>query len=115
MALNVEATGDALPGGHFEGDLRSALVADLQRQTLTVPSLTLKTMELALNGQLDVKQLLGAPQMNGSLQVAPFSPRELLRRLDMSESIPVDPNVMQQAALEFQFEGTTTTATSDRK
>ena len=105
MALVVDAEGASLPGGRLEGKLHSTAVADLQAQTLNASTLTVESMGLALTGQLDVRQLVDAPQMTVSLRAAPFSPRDLLKRIDMSQATAVDPSAMQQAALELQFQG----------
>lgn len=105
MRIEVDAEGDALPGGRLQGTLKTTAVADLQAQTLSVPVLTAEIMELVLKGQLDVTQLQARPEMKGALQAEPFSPRPLLERLDLAQHAPADPAVMQQAALEVNFQG----------
>ena len=105
MTLLVDAQGESLPGGSLNGKLHTTAVADLQAQTLNVSALKVESMELALMGQFDVKQLLDAPQINGSLESAPFSPRNLLEQLGMQGTIPADPKALERAALDLQFHG----------
>lgn len=106
MTLVVDAQGESLPGGGVEAELETTAVADLQAQTLTVSPLSLQTLELALAGKLDVKQLRDAPQVSGSLRSEPFSPRKLLERLGMPASVTADPKALERAALELEFQGT---------
>ncbi|MGF1613502.1 MAG: AsmA family protein [Gammaproteobacteria bacterium] len=105
MTLAIDAKGESLPAGGVVAEVKTTLTADLQTQTLNVPRLTLKAMELAMTGQLDVQQLRQAPQIKGSLETAPFSPRELWRQLGIQGAVPADPKVLQRAALQLQFQG----------
>lgn len=105
MTLVVDAQGESLPGGRLGGELHTSAVADLQAQTLSVSTLKVQAMELALMGQFEVSQLLDAPQMNGSLEAAPFSPRQLLEQLGMQRTIPEDPKALERASLALQFRG----------
>ena len=83
---------------------------DLEKQTLNADALTLQAFGMSLDGQVSVKQLFNQPTVDGKLALAPFNPRQVLKRLEQAKllptlSLPEEKSLpLKTAALETQFQ-----------
>lgn len=99
LELSVEFTGERVPGGTQA--LRVAvprLVVDGGRQVLELPQAEVEGAGLRATLQLQGEALSRAPVFTGRLEVAEFSPRELLESLAMAPPPTHDPAVLRRAA-----------------
>jgi len=102
--LSVTPSGKTLRGAGpltLTGDVR----ADLQQQTLTLPALKLSGLGLNITGALQVTDLRGTPRYSGPLTIAPFNPRELLKRLGITPPAGADPRTLTRAQAQLQLAG----------
>ncbi|WJW75319.1 AsmA family protein [Thiohalobacter sp. IOR34] len=106
LRLGLDLKGDTLPAGALQASLSSSIRLDLDRQTLEVPELVLKALDLSLQGNLKGSGITGkAPAFKGTLTVAEFVPRELLQRLGQPLAVS-DPTVLGKADARLGFEAT---------
>ncbi|MCB1888134.1 MAG: AsmA family protein [Rhodocyclaceae bacterium] len=98
LRLEVEATGDALPGRQLAAKLQAEVAADLAQGTLRIDDLALKAYELGLSGALAVEGLETAPQVSGALALAAFNPAQLAGALGVTLPPTRDATVLQRAS-----------------
>ncbi len=85
------------------------LQLDLDKQTLNTNTLILQALDIRLNGQVHIEQLFNQPTVDGQLTLAPFNPRQLLKRLEpaklFSPQLLPDPKLLplNTAKLQTQF------------
>lgn len=72
---------------------------------LNLEHFILKVLTVSTQGKLQITQLLAQPQLQGSLKVAQFSPRQLLPRLGQPLPTTMDPTVLNRFALETTLQG----------
>lgn len=88
-------------------NLDARLAVDMQKQTLSLPhlSLALAGMQLTLT---DVKgsKILDAPAFNGKLDIASFNPRTLMNQLGVKLET-ADANALSKAAISSAFDAST--------
>ncbi len=106
LKLVVDSSGKDIPGGTAQLTLTTDVNADLQQQTLDVANLLIKTFDTTLSGAIKGTQIVDAPVINGELQLAEFSPRELLTKLAQPIPETSDPNVLTKAGFSARFEAT---------
>ncbi len=73
--------------------------ATLQAQTLTIGTFRLAGAGLAVEGELKGNEIFDKPSANGTLKIAPFDPRDVMRRLGVKPPRTADANVLSSAAL----------------
>lgn len=103
--LDVNANGDAVAGGQVNAELlwqQAALNMDVG--TLALNGLSASAYGLKLQADMEGQGLMKAPHFNGSLKLAPFSPREVLQALGHGNLADTrDPQVLTQASGSLNF------------
>ncbi len=89
----------------FEFQLSGNMSADIPRQTLLLDNAKIETAGLTLHGRLQATPVSNAARLSGRLQITPFSPRDLLRRLDVALPSELPDNALQHAALDATLAG----------
>jgi len=79
--------------------------ADLAAQTLQMESFTAQLDKLEADGALSARNILDDPAFSGSLSIAEFSPRELMRAMQLEAPVTADPEALQRARLSTSFTG----------
>jgi AsmA protein len=103
--LGVTLDGDGVPGGHLEAVLTTALKLDLAAQTLSLSGLALEVLGLNVTGQLQGAAISSDdPRFKGTLDIAEFSPRELLQALGQEAPQTADPAVLGKAAASLTWD-----------
>jgi AsmA protein len=98
--LRVAAEGEAVPGGEQAARLSiPRLVVDLAAQTLALPEVVLEAAGLRATAGVEGRGLMEAPEFDGQLEVAGFSPRDLLQKLGQAAPQTRDPAVLERVAL----------------
>ncbi len=95
--------GKNLPPEGVEGRLTTNIAADLGQQTLTVPQLAMTVAGINVNGSLKGSRILDAPTFQGTLRVAEFSPREVLKRFGQALPATADPKALSQAQADLEL------------
>lgn len=104
LKLNVEATGDVIPGGRADLLLQGDLGADLEKQTASTKGLIFKSMGMTLNVSLQAEQIIDNPAFKGEFDLKEFVPRQLLTELGIDAPEMADPSAMTKAALSSRFD-----------
>ncbi len=78
---------------------------DLAAQTLQLETFTLELADLRASGVLSATGILDDPAFEGTLDVAEFSPAELMKTLQMDARATTDPDVLQRATIKTNLSG----------
>jgi AsmA protein len=103
--LDLNATGDAIPGGRVEAELLWEQAAlNLEAGTLALNGLTASAYGLKAQMEAEGQGLLKDPNFNGSLKLASFSPRAVLQAIGHGNLANTrDPQVLTQASGALNF------------
>ncbi len=105
--VTTQLKGEGLPGGRLNAELAADIHADLIKQRLKVAGMKLSTLGLQVQSELEGEQILRpAPRLKGSVQVATFSPRDVLEALGTKVQT-ADADVLAKASMKAQLNGTT--------
>ena len=107
LVAETKLTGKTLPGGRVDARATGNVVANLSKQTLDVTDLRATALGLNTSGRVAVTNLNTTPQFTGSIKVARFSPRALLKRLGQPPIKTQDPKVLGRAEIATELSGTT--------
>jgi AsmA protein len=104
LELGFELSGPEVPDGEQSGRLRAPrLTADLEAQTLSIPSFSLEAAGLSASGEMAGAGIVDAPALTGRLAMEEFSPRSLLQRLGQPAPETADPAALGRARFEAGF------------
>lgn len=106
LKITVEASGQALPVAELKAFLQSDVAVDLAAQTAEVKGLTVETLGLNASGDIKATRITEAPAYSGSLQLAEFSPRQLMATLNLPPLETADPQVLTAVSLKTRLAGT---------
>lgn len=105
--LNTSLHSSDLPNGTAEIDLAASIAVDMKQQTASLTGLNLKSYGIDLSGDLNLQQLFGEPTFSGRLNVAEFSPRNVMQQLQIELPETADVTVLNSFSASFQLSGTT--------
>jgi AsmA protein len=105
--LELSASGDAVPGGRVQAELLWQQAAlNMDTGTLAVNSLSANAYGVRLQADAEGRGLHAQPSFNGSLTLAPFSPRAALTALGHANLANTrDPQALTQASGSLNFIG----------
>ena len=96
LAVNLD--GDGVPGGQLDAAMTTDLQLDLAKQTLSMSGLAIEALGLNVTGGLQGSAISSDdPRFNGTLAIAEFSPRALLKALGQEVPQTADPAVLGKA------------------
>jgi AsmA protein len=96
--LNLDASGDGVPGGKLQLALATDMALDLEAQTLALPELVVETLGMKLTGNVAGTGITGDKSaFNGVLKVAGFAPRDVFKALGMDAPETTDAGVLGKA------------------
>lgn len=105
LDLQVEASGEAVPGGTQTARLTvPELALDGSRQALDLPTAVLEAVGVRATLALAGEALGTAPKFSGRFEVAEFSPRRVLESLGQPALETSDPKALGRAALATDLE-----------
>ncbi len=105
--LTTNLKGPAIPGGSLKGELSAKALADLPKETLSLPNLAVRTLGIDLRGALQAGGILTNPTFRGELEAKAFDPRKVLAALGQPVPATTDPKVLRSASLSTSFKGST--------
>ncbi len=111
--LELTANGDAVPGGKMDAELMWQQAAlNMDAGTLAVNGLSAKAYGIKAQVDMEGRGLHDNPNYNGSLKLAPFSPREVLTALGHGSLADTrDPKALTQASGSLNFIASNNSAT----
>lgn len=83
LALQLQLSGEPVPGGELPLALTGNPVLDLAADTLRWPDLELRLAEVPLRAEVAVDQLQQTPVVQAQLEIPQFNARQLLQRLEI--------------------------------
>lgn len=108
--LQLVASGDDLPAGKVELSAAAEVVVDLEQETLDLSGLLVKVLGLELSGAVQGTGIVQSPAFTGTLQVAPFNPKDLLAGLGQEPPATTDSKALTRVALVLALEATQNSA-----
>lgn len=105
LSSNITLQGEATNGKTVELAIDGAIDADLAQSRIKLSPLKLVANKVQIDTDLTVSQFDSTPQLAGSLAVAEFSPRELLKQLGQSLPEMQDPNTLRKLSLDATLGG----------
>jgi AsmA protein len=87
-------------------NLAATAAVDLEKQTLNVPNLSLRTDDLVLRANVAGKQILDAPQFTGALELSPFNAKALLAKV-MAPIETADKTALTRVGMRTKFSANT--------
>ncbi len=106
IALNSKITGDSLPVSPLDSRLNiSQLDFDIPQENAVIDGLSLQTLGMNLTAQVRAFQVLSAPEFSIVTDIAEFSPKDVLNKLDIALPEMADDSVLQSASLSVAAQG----------
>lgn len=105
LNLELQARAEVLPVSPLTTRLSANVIADLAREQLDVDALKLSVLGLVVEAQASVSKFQSAPQAQGKLSIARFSPRELMSVLALAVPETADASVLTRASVAAEFTG----------
>jgi len=103
--LKLDLKGGDLPGGRLRLSLATDIAIDLERHTLEIPKLVLETLGLKVSGKASGNGIGGEdPHLSGTLSVAEFVPRDVIKALGQETPVTADGAVLGKAGAALQWE-----------
>lgn len=103
--LQLDASGTPFSGRAITLQLRGDLLADLSEQFVELNQMRLSLADLRATGQLRASQLDSDMQLAGTLNVAQFDPKALLRSLGVDLPETRNPRALEQLSLQAVLTG----------
>lgn len=112
LKLKATVTGDKLPGGKQAVAVNGALRYDQKQGTFALQDGRIEAAGAVITTAIKGEGLSGeSPRLSGPINVAPFSPRDLMKLLGIEAPQTADPEVLKLASLSAQYGGSFKSAT----
>jgi AsmA protein len=103
LDVRLTGSGEAWPGGQGDARLRfDSFAANLGDETLALENLQIEMLGMSARGTLSGRQLMSNLSLNGAIEIAEFSPRNLLGRLGVAVDT-ADSGVLSRASASANF------------
>jgi AsmA protein len=83
-----------------------SLSLDMKQQTFAMEGMNLAFGDAKISGALTGKEIFDAPQASGQIEIAPLSPRDLMRQAGIDPPATRDAEVLKKLSLRAQVEAT---------
>lgn len=103
LDLTLDADGSAIPGGSLSVQVITDLQLNLQQQTLRIKQLLADAMGVRIKSELQVTQLIDAPDAVGRVDVSSFNPQKLLQKLQIELPEMQGEQALQNVSLGFNL------------
>lgn len=107
LKINIDLQGEELPKGGLQTELLTTLLLDRIKDSIELQNLTLSANELHLTSTIFGQSLSSSPIFEGKLQLAKFSPRELMSQLALPLPVTADSAAFSQFSLKSHFRADT--------
>lgn len=106
LEITAHLKGDKLPGKRLDTAARGELDIDLKGDRLTAQPLSLTVLGIQATGAVNGSDLQTAPRFDGTLNVADFNVRDVMRALAVTLPASADPNAWKEAHARTAFAAT---------
>lgn len=106
LEITAHLKGDKLPGKQVDAAVRGELDIDLKGNRLTAQPLSLTVFGIQATSAVNGTDLQTAPRFEGTLNVAGFNVRDLMRALAVTLPASADPNAWKEAHARTAFAAT---------
>jgi|GEM_PF-1189804 len=103
LDITLDANGAAIPGGSLSAQIKTDLHLNLNRQTLRIKQLLADAMGVRIKSELQVTQLIDAPDAVGRVDVSRFNPQKLLQQLQIELPEMQGEQALQAVSLGFNL------------
>ena len=103
LEITLDADGSAIPGGTLGAQINTDLHLNLDRQTLRIKQLLADVMGVRIRSELQVTQLIDAPDAVGRVDVSSFNPQKLLQKMQIELPPMQGVNALQAVSLGFNL------------
>ena len=103
LEITLDADGSAIPGGTLGAQINTDLHLNLDRQTLRIKQLLADVMGVRIRSELQVTQLIDAPDAVGRVDVSSFNPQKLLQKMQIELPHMQGENALQAVSLGFNL------------
>jgi len=103
LEITLDADGSAIPGGSLGAQINTDLHLNLDRQTLRIKQLLADVMGVRIKSDLQVTQLIDAPDAVGRVDVSSFNPQKLLQQLQIELPEMQGEQALQNVSLGFNL------------
>lgn len=104
LHLNVDVTGDGLPGRSLSAKLRGTARYDASKHTLTVSDIDTKALGAVITGQTRFEQLSDVPAAIGQLEINGLDMRKLINRFTKTPILTEDSDTLGTATAKVSFD-----------
>ncbi|MEE4364865.1 MAG: AsmA family protein [Desulfotignum sp.] len=106
MQVRIGLAGKQIPNPPVFVTLDAPMQLQLEKQILDLASFSVKGLDLDLSGSLTAKQIQTSPAYTGSISLARFNLRDLMKKLNQPLPDTADKQVFEKVAVKTQFSGT---------
>ena len=103
MEITLDASGKAIPGDSVSAVINTDLHLNLKQQTLRIKQLLADAMGVRIKSELQVTQLIDAPDVMGRADVASFNPQKVLQQLQIELPAMQGEQALQSVSLGFNL------------
>ena len=106
QAVDLSATiiDPALPTGKADITLKTNIISDQAKQTLSLSDLALSVQDLLINGHVNISKLSSDnPNVVGKLNISPFNLRQLANNLAIELPVMADSSTLELVKLDTEF------------
>ena len=103
--IQARIKGEPLPQKDLSLQINTDISVNINQQILSLNNLKIESTGITLQGHLQAAPVSSAARLTGRLQVTPFSPRAVLRKLDIALPAGFPAASLQQAALSTELSG----------
>ncbi len=107
LQVRLGLAGKMISGGPVSVTLDAPVHWQMDQQRLELPAFSFSGMDLAVSGSLAVEKIQTSPVYSGTLSVAPFNLRQLMKKLAIPLPETTDARVFEKVGLETRFAGST--------
>jgi len=105
ITLNINVSGDAIPGGKLATLIKSEANINLEKQTANIKQLNIETLGLNMQSQIAVTKLLSSPVAKGDFKLSTFDPKKLLKQLAIELPEMQGKQALKKSSVSFTFVG----------
>jgi len=103
LEITLDVDGSAIPGGTLGAQINTDLHLNLNRQTLRIKQLLADVMGVRIKSDLQVTQLIDAPDAVGRVDVSSFNPQKLLQQMQIELPPMQGEQALQAVSLGFNL------------
>lgn len=105
ITLTASFAGENIPNSPVKLDVNADTRVSLEKEELHLDDFSVKGLGLNVDGKLDARNIMQDPRFQGSVNVAAFNLRRLMRELQMEIPKTADNKTLRKVAFQSSFSG----------